>query len=117
MCVCLEWEAHALHKAAAAGGPAQLGSGRPFPRWWENCGDVADPLGSCPCLQALEALPLSWHLPGPPKGSLCGEVAQLRSVKQAGTSAAWVARGHWVSVLSLASAAAGFLHRNVPSVT
>lgn len=92
--------------------------GRPFPTVvGELCGDVADPLGSCLCLQLCRALLLSLHIPGRPKGSLCREVAQLRSMKQPDTSAAWVASGYWVFVLSLASPAAAFLYRNVYSVT
>lgn len=75
----------------------------------ELCEDVADPR-SCPCLQLWRALPLSLHISGTPKGSLCGEVAEI-------TSAAWMAGGHWIFVLSLASPAAIFLHRNVSSVT
>lgn len=105
-------------------GMEELGSGRrlqwggPSPQWWESCvGDVADPLGSCLCLQLCRALLLSLHIPGRPKGSLCREVAQLRSVKQPDTSAAWVASGHWIFVLSLPSPAAGFLYRNMYSVT
>lgn len=88
---------------AAAGGSSPVGwmdaaVGRPLPRWWESCGDVAAPLGSCPCLQALRALPSA--IPGTPRGSLSGEGAQLRSLKQTDSSAARVAHGYSCSLCS-----------------
>lgn len=78
----------------------------------ELCGDVADLLRSCPCLQALQGpspVPAHpWDTHGQPVWGSCP--AEI-------TSAAWVAGGHWIFVLSLASPAAIFLHRNVSSVT
>lgn len=108
MCVCLGWEAQALHRAAADGrqqlgvqrsGMEEQGSGRrlcgeAFPKVMGELWGCGWPTGELPLLQALDPLPLSLHSPGTPKGSLCGEVAQLRSVKQPDSSATCRAHGH-----------------------
>lgn len=107
-------------KGVQPSGMEELGSGRMLQWGGSSQGDgraVGMWLGSCPCLQALEGpsplLAPPWETQGQPVWASCpAEVCEA-----AGYLCCLAGSWHWILVLSLASPAAGFLHRNVSSGT